>query len=334
MSEHTGARFFAGAFGDFARDQVADSTQSKFTAFHVAFHLLSVFWFRTFGNDDRRTEMASRVALLDGVGNPVVIERDFRDQNYVGAAGDAAMQRDPSRVPAHHFHDHHALVTRGRRVQPVESIHHGCDGGVESEGHGCSFEIVVDRFRYADTINTGFLQLERSHHRAVAANDDERFDVEFIENVSRLLDDIGRNHSAIARANLGDEMSAICRANDGAAERHDSIRALAIEDDMIAGRQKSFKPVAKAYDFPPEFFRRQDDSAQHSIQPGTITAARKNADARLRLLHGDNQSTFCESTSRPPTTHESSSCPPRLTRPRPSPNRLVLPRRTMMRCRG
>src|ERR1700676_3863944 len=33
MSEHTRTRFFAGAFGDLARDKVAERTQAKFTAF-------------------------------------------------------------------------------------------------------------------------------------------------------------------------------------------------------------------------------------------------------------------------------------------------------------
>jgi hypothetical protein len=48
---------------------------------------------------------------------------------------------------------------------------------------------------------------------------------------------------------------------------------LAIEDDMIAGRKKSFESVTKTNYFPPEFLRRQYHAAQNRIQSGAIATA-------------------------------------------------------------
>src|SRR5207302_6557837 len=110
MSKHTGARFFSSAFGNLARDDVANSAESKFAAVNVALDLLSVFWSRAFSDDDERCETSSRIASLDGVGDFVVIERDFRNQNNICPAGDSAVKRDPTGVAAHDFDNHHALM--------------------------------------------------------------------------------------------------------------------------------------------------------------------------------------------------------------------------------
>ena len=95
MSEHAGARFFSGLFGDFARDHLADSAKTKFATFDVALDLLTVFWPRAFRYDNERAKPASGFALLNRRSNFVVIERDFGNQNNIGATRNAAMKRDP-----------------------------------------------------------------------------------------------------------------------------------------------------------------------------------------------------------------------------------------------
>src|SRR5438067_5364865 len=114
MSKDTSARFFSSALGNLACDDIANSAESKFAAVDVALDLLSVFWSRAFSNDYERRETPSRIASLDGVCDFVVIERDFRNQDNICAAGDSAVKRDPTGVAAHDFDNHHALVTRGR----------------------------------------------------------------------------------------------------------------------------------------------------------------------------------------------------------------------------
>ena len=46
-----------------------------------------------------------------------------------------------------------------------------------------------------------------------------------------------RHNGAITGAGFGHEMAAICCADDGATQRHDSINTFAVEDDVIAGRK-------------------------------------------------------------------------------------------------
>jgi len=68
-----------------------------------------------------------------------------------------------------------------------------------------------------------------------------------------------RGHKrAIAGAGFGHEMAAIRCADDGAAQRHDSINTFAIENNVIAGRKKPFKSVAKTNDVPAAAFQRPE----------------------------------------------------------------------------
>ena len=69
------------------------------------------------------------------------------------------MQCDPASVPPHHFHYNGAFVTCGRGMQTIERVHDRCHGGIETEGHGRGFKIVVDRLRHADAIDSSLLQL-------------------------------------------------------------------------------------------------------------------------------------------------------------------------------
>ena len=49
-------------------------------------------------------------ALLDVAGDLVDVELALRQQDHVGAAGEAGVQRDPAGVPAHHLDDQRAVV--------------------------------------------------------------------------------------------------------------------------------------------------------------------------------------------------------------------------------
>ncbi len=147
------------------------------------------------------------------------------------------MKRDPAGVASHYFNNHHALVAGRRCVQAIERVHHFRDRGIEAECHRRRFNVIVDCFWNTDAIDARFLHLHRRGHRAVAADDDERFHVELVQNFFRARDHVAGNYRAISGADFGDEVAAIGRADDGSAQRHDSFGALAIEHDVIARRQ-------------------------------------------------------------------------------------------------
>ena len=101
--------------------------------------------------------------------------------------------------------------------KPVERIGHGGDRGIETESHRRRLEIVVDRFWNADAVDPSLLELQRGRHRAVAADDDERLDLQPIEDLARLLDHLRGDDRALAGADLGDKMAAIGRADNRSA---------------------------------------------------------------------------------------------------------------------
>ena len=119
----------------------------------------------------------------------------------------------------------------------------------------------------------------------VPTDDDERFDVQFLQNFFRTRDDFARDDCAIAGADFGDKMAAIGRANDRSPERHDALGAFAIEHDVISGWQQAFEAIAESDYFPAKLFAGENDAAKNSIEPGAIAAAGENADTRL---HGED----------------------------------------------
>src|SRR5439155_1061840 len=156
-----------------------------------------------------------RLARLDYARDLVVIEWNFGNQNGVGAAGDTAVQCDPSGVAPHHFDNHDPPVTCRSGVHSIERIHHNIDSGIESERRCCRFEIVVDGLRDTDAIDAGLLQLLRRHHRPIAANDDQCSHMKLLQDFLGARNYVRRHNGPIACAHFGDEMTPV-----GAAEQY------------------------------------------------------------------------------------------------------------------
>ena len=86
-----------------------------------------------------------------------------------------------------------------------------------------------------------------------------------------MLNDFRRDNGAVPGAHFSDEMTAIGCADHRASQRHDSVDALPIENDMIARWEKSFESIAKPDHFPTEFFCCEHDSTQNRVQSRAIT---------------------------------------------------------------
>ena len=50
------------------------------------------------------------VTAFDEIADGCDINGDFRDKNHIRAARKARLKGDPTRMPAHNFHDHHPIV--------------------------------------------------------------------------------------------------------------------------------------------------------------------------------------------------------------------------------
>ena len=88
---------------------------------------------------------------------------------------------DPPRVPPHQLHDHHPVVALRRRVQLVDRLGGGADGGVESERALGAAHVVVDRLGHADDGQPLPPELVRDLQAAVAADRDQRVEAARLE---------------------------------------------------------------------------------------------------------------------------------------------------------
>ncbi len=88
---------------------------------------------RALRHDDHGEGAAPRVALLDLLGDAGEVVGDLRDEDHVGGAGDAGVERDPAGVAPHHLDHHHAPVRGRGRVQPVDALGGEGHRGVEAE---------------------------------------------------------------------------------------------------------------------------------------------------------------------------------------------------------
>ena len=188
MSEHAAARFLARPHRQLLRHNLANPAKAIFPRSRLMQHLLTIPGLCAFRGDDERAQAPRHIPPFDEFRQLFVIEWDLRNQNRVGSARDPAVECDPAGMTTHHFEHHDAFVTRRRRMQAIQRIGHGRDRGIETEGHGRRLKIVVDCFRNPNAVDARFLQLQCGIHRTVAAHDDERFHLQTIQNLARLLD--------------------------------------------------------------------------------------------------------------------------------------------------
>src|SRR5207237_10572961 len=145
-------------------------------------------------------------------------------------------------------------------------------------------EIVVDGLGDADAIDASFLQLLRRDHRTITADNDQRPYLKLVQYLLCACNDVLRHNRPIASTDFGNEMPAIRRADDRAAQRHDPVNALAIENNMITGRKKSFESVTKTNNFPPKILRRQYHASQNRVKYGPIATAGHNDNQCINFL--------------------------------------------------
>jgi hypothetical protein len=89
MPKHATARLLSSALRNLARDNFADSSKSKFAVLGLAFYLLTIFGSSAFFYNNERADITGGVTRFDRSRDSVVIERDFRNQNNIGASCDS-----------------------------------------------------------------------------------------------------------------------------------------------------------------------------------------------------------------------------------------------------
>ena len=211
-----------------------------------------------------------------------------RDEDHVGAAGEARPERDPARVPPHHLDDHDPLVGLGRRVQPVDRVDGDVHGRVEPEGDVGADDVVVDRLGHAD--DPGQARLEEpvgEVQRSVAADRDQRVEPLLPEAPDgSALRSIGtaRPRRWARRRRRG------CRGwpcPGSCPDVHDAAHPVVVEPDQAAGIVVEEAAVAVADPRPrsPCLDRREGRGADDGVEAGGVAAAGVDGDLADGLRH-------------------------------------------------
>ena len=242
--------------------------------------LFAVLGLGTFGDGDDREPFAALGPPEAVLGDLIEIELDLRDQNNVRPARDPGVEGDPPRVAAHELDDHHAVVTRGRRMHPIKSFGSNMDGSLESEGDVRAVEIVVDGFGDADAVEALVSDLFGDGHGAVAADDNEGLDFSDVEVRDTHIGEVFKNRVAIfvfADREVGG-VGSVVGPDDGAAHGEDI-------GDIIQGKRADSvfdepeEAVFDAENFDAVVDRVFGDGPDDGIEPRTIPPAGEDGDA-------------------------------------------------------
>jgi hypothetical protein len=76
----------------------------------------------------------------------------------------------------------------------------------------------------------------------------------------------------------GHKTAFVRRAQNGAAERHDSRRGALVQDHRVGWRQQSLKSVAESDDLPAQLVGRPDGTSNYGIQTWAVAPARQYSD--------------------------------------------------------
>src|SRR4029077_7995838 len=179
VAEHDRAGFKAGALLNFARQQVPDPTQAFMAELILAEILQYQRTLRSggelgpFGGHYDAEVSAASMPLANELRNLFDIERNFRNENHIRATGDAAVDRNPARVPAHDLDYDHAIMSLGRRVHAINRA--GCDVNrrIKAEGEVGAGQVIVDGLGHAHHLHAVLKKLLRDRESIVATNRDQ-----------------------------------------------------------------------------------------------------------------------------------------------------------------
>jgi len=160
VAQHDRASLLAGEPLQFGGHLLADAAQPLGLADDLAHHRhAAAHPASTFGDHDDGELRSVQFAVANGLGHRLQLVGDLGDQDRVGTACHTRVERDPTRVAAHHLDDDDPPVRRGRGEQPIDALRSEADRGVETEGGIGALEIVVDGLGHADHPQAGLGQM-------------------------------------------------------------------------------------------------------------------------------------------------------------------------------
>src|SRR5688572_16356239 len=132
MTQDDASRFLPGQFLDSLPNMIADPAESQLLS--VAVDLPLPEFFRTLGDNYIRKSGTAFFTCFYFPDHRLEGERDLGYQNNIGASGESGMQCDPTCIASHDLQDHHPIMRRRGRMQPIEGLGRDVDRRHETEG--------------------------------------------------------------------------------------------------------------------------------------------------------------------------------------------------------
>ncbi len=243
-------------------------------------HLPSAFRPGAFGRRHRAEVPTAAGSGQDRLTNAGQFKWDFRDKDHIGAAGDARLQGNETRVPPHKFQHDHPVMGLRRRVQAVERLGGSIDRGVEAESHIGAIDVVVNRLGDPDHGDLFVKELERNVQGPIAAHYDEALQFELFDSRDDLVRHIFHHFLPIPHNFPGKRIPAVGCTQDRAAARQDPVNCVQIQPDHPFRVQAALEPVLDSEDFVAAMLvGRLHDRPNHGIESRRVAPTGENPDS-------------------------------------------------------
>ena len=234
---------------------------------------------RALGADHDREVRAAVLAGQDLGGDRLDGEGDLGEQDDVGPAAKAGVERDPAGVAAHHLQHHHPVVAGRGGVEPVEGLGGHGQGGVEAEGAVTAPQVVVDRLGHPDRPDAVAGQLAGDPLAALAADHDQGVDAEPLGVGGQLLVG-GRVADPLALDPHGREVALVGGAEDGAAPVQQPADRRAVQGPGAGPADQALEALLDAEHRPAVVdLGRPDHRADDRVQPRCVATTGEHPDA-------------------------------------------------------
>ncbi len=248
----------------------------------------------TFGNDDNRIHPAFAVPGADLGGHLVHVKGNFGDQDGLGGACNAGMQRDPAGIAAHDLDHHHPLVAFGSAMQAIQTLRCKADGRIETEGGEGLVQVVVDRLGHTHHPQPLLVQGIGNGQRAIATNRNQCVDLlpgKKRQDVPRKIHVLRRAIGHFHRKMQG--IALVGGAEDGAAKVSDATHPVPREAEhatirITFGKKYAVETFANSVAFPTPMGSGNCHRPDHGIEARGIAAAGANSYSSNVTGHGDS----------------------------------------------
>ena len=173
MPEDRGASFHADPLFDFLGDELGDAAFAQddvAEGIHGDVLRVRTGNLNTLRGDNQAPLLAALAPAAQVGAHLLQVERHLGQEDPIRARADAAVERHPARVAAHHLQNQDAPVALGRVPQAVGRIESHADRRIEAERVVCIIEIVIHRLGDADRRQSQLEQLGSDPQRILAAH--------------------------------------------------------------------------------------------------------------------------------------------------------------------